>query len=352
MNCPNCGVDNRQGARFCRGCGMELAESAATGAPPIAETQETSPEEPVPSLEEPDLTAEGTTSEAEPIEFPIAEPMPVAEEVEERVHAKDDADAEIAPDVERVAVKKSKEPPVEAEEREPAIKPPEVEGDTEAETEKPSSEGEKTTAAAPIGDRGGEVPPPPHWLEEDQQAGTESQPEIEEGEFVFWRENAKGLKPLAPGTVIADRYVVVEVVDVQEATTLYYAHDLQRCWQCSFEGNASDDAFCAQCGAALDRRPSVRLMEIRNKDAEMEAGELVISRLSHEGRTFLLLAEPEPASQSRPVAQGIRLGVGQRSDPGLVRELNEDSMLTLTLAPTYESRVGPVLGLFAVADGL
>ena len=26
MNCPACGVDNREGARFCRGCGAQLLE--------------------------------------------------------------------------------------------------------------------------------------------------------------------------------------------------------------------------------------------------------------------------------------------------------------------------------------
>jgi serine/threonine protein phosphatase PrpC len=35
-----------------------------------------------------------------------------------------------------------------------------------------------------------------------------------------------------------------------------------------------------------------------------------------------------------------------------VRGLNEDSLLVMTLASTYESETGPVLGLFAVADGM
>jgi serine/threonine protein phosphatase PrpC len=78
--------------------------------------------------------------------------------------------------------------------------------------------------------------------------------------------------------------------------------------------------------------------------------------LSQEGRHFLLLAErepePEPAPEAPPQPPSIRLLVGQRSDRGQVRELDEDSLLSLTLSPTYESRTGPVLGLFAVADGM
>ncbi len=66
--------------------------------------------------------------------------------------------------------------------------------------------------------------------------------------------------------------------------------------------------------------------------------------------------EPEPEAESedtvadKPV--GIRLLVGRRSDPGELRDLNEDSILTLVMVPSYETSVGPVQGLFAVADGM
>jgi serine/threonine protein phosphatase PrpC len=71
-----------------------------------------------------------------------------------------------------------------------------------------------------------------------------------------------------------------------------------------------------------------------------------------ESRPFLLLAEPAPEPQVSPAPQRIRLVVGQRSDTGRVRELNEDSTLVLTFSPTYESQQGTVAGLFAVADGM
>ncbi len=171
------------------------------------------------------------------------------------------------------------------------------------------------------------------------------------------REASKPLSAAAPGTVIAGRFVVVEALDVHDSEILYRARDLVRCWQCSFEGNAADDTFCAQCGASLDRRPEVRLLEVQGPAAEAAAaepssGEAVAARLTDEDRFFLLLTEPEPELQAPPTAQSIRLLVGQRSDAGQVRELDEDSLLVLTVAPTYESRTGPVLGLFAVADGM
>jgi protein phosphatase len=48
----------------------------------------------------------------------------------------------------------------------------------------------------------------------------------------------------------------------------------------------------------------------------------------------------------------VRLVVGQRSVPGQVRDLNEDSLLILTLSPVFQSQSGPAVSLFAVADGM
>jgi serine/threonine protein phosphatase PrpC len=191
------------------------------------------------------------------------------------------------------------------------------------------------------------VTPRAEWLEDDE-AVVESEHDVD---FPgFWREAAEPLSPLGEGIVVADRYIVSDVLDVQEDTILYYVRDLWRCWQCGFEGNAPDEAFCAQCGASLDRKPSLRLLEVDDAAAEAPEGETVAARLAHEDRTFLLLAEPE---RKAPVERkSIRLVVGQRSDAGQVRELDEDSVLSLVMAPTYGSRTGPVLGLFAVADGM
>jgi serine/threonine protein phosphatase PrpC len=67
---------------------------------------------------------------------------------------------------------------------------------------------------------------------------------------------------------------------------------------------------------------------------------------------LLLLSNAEPKPQASQEVENIRLVMGQRSDAGQVRELDEDSLLALTLSPTYEARTRPMLGLFAVADGM
>lgn len=50
--------------------------------------------------------------------------------------------------------------------------------------------------------------------------------------------------------------------------------------------------------------------------------------------------------------QPLALAIGYASDRGQVRELDEDSVFVCTLAGVFESRIGPSLGLFIVADGM
>jgi len=64
-------------------------------------------------------------------------------------------------------------------------------------------------------------------------------------------------------------------------------------------------------------------------------------------------ARPEQTETGdTPFGQGVRHLVGYSSDAGLQRELDEDAVLILTLAPLFESHSQPSLGLYAVADGM
>ncbi|HSJ54663.1 MAG TPA: protein phosphatase 2C domain-containing protein, partial [Anaerolineae bacterium] len=199
----------------------------------------------------------------------------------------------------------------------------------------------------------GEPPPEPEEasLQAEAQAD-ELLVDLEDDDLSFWRDEAEPLQVAEAGMVVAGRYRLVEALDVQVDQILYQAEDLDRCWQCGFEGNAPRDAFCSQCGAALDTKATVRLLEVADAESAPATGEQVVERLEAEGRTFFLLARPPAEEPAQPEPRDVRLIVGQRSDAGIVRELDEDSLLTLTLAPSYESRTAPVLGLFAVADGM
>ena len=295
MNCPACGTDNREGASFCRHCGEALAGG---------------PESEAAAAAEPEPTALAANRAVEAEELPV--------------------EAEASPE----------ELPAEAE----SVQKP------AGESEAVAVEGEEAEDEAGMGEEvSGE---PEAGIPVEETEGTELPAESEVELLTFWREETEPLIPVEQQTVIADRYEIVEVLDAQKEEILYLARDSQRCWQCDFEGNIPGDAFCAQCGASLELEVEVRLLEVRDAEAEPSGGAPVAARLAHEVRTFLLLAEPEPEVETSVGPESFHLVVGQRSDPGLVRDLNEDSLLAFIFLPTYESRTGPVQGLFAVADGM
>ncbi|MFC2037677.1 protein phosphatase 2C domain-containing protein, partial [Chloroflexota bacterium] len=279
----------------------ETIEALSEEAASEAEAMEALSEEALPEVEAETPPLEEPGPEAEAVETPTEEPL-IADHLPQTVTADEDADATAAADAGASAG---------------------VEEGTEPEVEESSSE-------------------PAH----------EPRLEVEEAIAPAGLEEAQLLEPVAPGTLIAGRYVVVEALDVREGEILYHARDLRRCWQCGFEGNIPDDAFCAQCGAALDRRTDVQLLEVQDALAEPPGETVVAARLSDAGRTFLLLAEAQSEAEVVPEPQSVQLLVGQRSDAGQVRELNEDSLLVLAMAPTYESLSAPALGLFSVADGM
>jgi serine/threonine protein phosphatase PrpC len=326
MDCSACGADNREGARFCRCCGAALAEPAVARVQPTSEAPEAPSEELESTGESAQVPPEEPRAPAEATDRPPAEPEPEAE-------GAGTPSGEAAPEIGEAEALADEEAPSEGQGVEAAAP-----AETSVSGEPGRGQAVEETAVPTGGQEGEEV--------------IEPLPEPEGGEFAFWREKAEPLTPAAMGMVIADRYVLVEVLDEQDEEILYLAHDLHRCWQCGFEENASSEAFCAQCGAALDRRPEVRLLEVRGAQARPSSSETVAARLSQEGRTFLLLAGSQPPPPAPPAPQGVHLHVGQRSDPGQVRELDEDSLLVLTLAPVFESRASPALGLFALADGM
>jgi len=399
MNCPACGADNREGANFCRMCGELIPEHPQDQPTVMGKDIDVVPKEPLASADDvtvPDkeLNLEAKTATAAPIDGPPATQFPEvhAENLEAELPEGVDGEPEALSGVQAEGTSRGREP---VPEEEPVEDPSDssemevevVEGDsdqplpgTRLAAESPQIEelGLPTPPAAPGPTVPGEVEASPAKETETlpgepvtqttvTEAPAEANAEAHLADSVGEAKDRTALPEpiesgnlilLAPGTVIGGRLQIVGALDDEEDETLYLAHDLLRCWQCGFQDNEPDDAFCAQCGASRERRAQVRLLEVQNKEADPSGGEAVAARLSHEGRHFLLLAEPEvaPEAESGPkapdVPQTIRLLVGQHSDAGQVRELDEDSLLALTLTPIYESRIGPVLGLFAVADGM
>jgi len=313
MNCPACGAENREGAKFCRQCGAEMPPPEDTGemqrqfAPTshVAGETDTSPDLPT-GAEPPTAQEAGPTAQV---------PEESAAEEEPARREREDAEPSRVDDLHA--------PPAPAPEGEP----------------EPEAEGE---AVEP------ETPPPLPWDEDEEPL-----PEPED-DILFFRDEAEPLQPAELGTVIADRYRLTEVLSSSDDEILYRAEDLQRCGQCGYEDNAPDDEFCARCGASLaESRAKVLLRQVQPGQTEPYGDKMIAAHLEQDGLAFLLLAEPaEEPPPPPPAPPGVRFLVGQRSDVGRVRELDEDSLLVLTISPTYEAKTSPVLGLFAVADGM
>ncbi len=182
------------------------------------------------------------------------------------------AEAPVAPQSEEAPLMLETDPEAETE----------LAGEDEAETDEDEKDGESGTGSEDLGiEEEGETPPLP-W--DDEGEDELPLPEFDESSLSFWRQDDEPLTPVVPGMVVAGRYLVVEALDVQEDEILYHVRDLQRCWQCDYEDNAPDEAFCTQCGAALDRKVDARLWEVRDEEAEPASGEWWLSDLLHEGR--------------------------------------------------------------------
>lgn len=330
MNCPACGAENRRGARFCSNCGASLWEDEMQPSPEPGQADieeradDVGDQQPDPGTASPEEEEEAVY---EPESSKDVPPEAAKGPAEELVTGGGEVELEAAAAVE-----------FQADQEKAAV-------GTEPEDEIPTVSAEQEQAPGPAESPWEDEPPEPELP-------------AEEGDevFSFWREEVELMTPLTPDAVIAGRYAVGEALDVQENEILYQAHDLKSCWQCGFEENDPKGAFCARCGVLMDHKPEVRLLEVREAEAKPSAEKAVVARFSHENRHFLLVVEPEPKPEPipepPPEPPTIRLLVGQRSDPGQVRELDEDSLFVMTLAPTYESRTGPVLGLFVVADGM
>ena len=331
MDCPACGTENREGAKFCRGCGIRLTTVEVA---PVLNTEAAATGE---------TTGAGESLQAQ------AQEAPPAEEALSTGSAVEESAAPVPEAVKSEAMPATAaEPAPEEPVTEPTTVPAPETVPAQAAGEPVAMVEEGALAEQVEGAPGEREPLPP---EQPQPEGA-----AEEEVLAFWRDEVEPMIPVAPETVIEGRYAVVEALDVEKDEILYHAQDLMRCWQCGYDANDPQSAFCARCGVLMDRRPDVRLLEVRDAEAEQPPDRNVLARLTEGSRHFLLLGEPKPEPAPGPEVllepQAIRFLVGQRSDAGQVRELDEDSLLILTASQTYESRTGPVLGLFAVADGM
>ncbi len=334
--CANCGSENRGHASFCLSCGqrLELPDQSTRPAESAADEQSPAPVSGVPLTEDaPDLEP----SPAEPVELAEAAaqgPTPI--------------DLPVS----------GESSPASAEDDQPT---PETSGAPSDHTvELPAPEPELMATLDP--DQSGAAQParPAEEAPETNQADSDTQPSEKADEPEPPGEPM--LPPLKPGTLLGGRFEIVKLLEESPTTLLYDVIDHRRCAQCGYPDSLPEDLYCASCGAMLEsgvEPPHSHLRALR------VAGEAVIhleeeseGRIERwfesDGQLFAVLPIPAAKSQQDllPFARGVRHVVGYNSDIGRRRELDEDALLALTLAPLFESRCQPSLGLYAVADGM
>ncbi len=324
--CPQCGEDNRGKALFCLNCGADLPHAEAdTRAGPIIPAGTL--DDTLPLAESP---AGGTPpdipSAADRPPEPTAPPAAVAEEP-------DDPDA--GPDTGEITLI----------------------GRTAA--GEPNSERE-TGFSEPTPLPSKADSPPVTQLDREEAAveQEESSPPTVSGEPAAQEPlPQEALPPLEPGTVLDDRYEILALLEEDRETLLYEASDRGRCPQCGYSDALSSDQYCASCGASLadlaePPRVLLRCLQVSREAVLQSEVEEAERWFDSGGRLYAVLSASPPESVPDPFARGVKHVVGYSSDPGMQRELDEDSVLALTLAPLFESTSRPSLGLYAVADGM
>jgi serine/threonine protein phosphatase PrpC len=156
---------------------------------------------------------------------------------------------------------------------------------------------------------------------------------------------------LEMGTVIGGRYQAIELLEATDQGARYQVRDLQRCPRCQSSDNSPDQAFCASCGALMEQKAIAVMLQ---RPAEQERGPLEVEpedHLKEGGQAYWVWREMKPSPLADNTRSPMSLIVGQQSDTGLVRELDEDSLFVLVMSSTYESLTHQ-LSLSVVADGM
>ena len=308
MKCLNCGTENREAARFCKACGTQLVTSG--DAPSVLDS--TGSEVPPTLTKEPAPPSDSDVSTTEEATGPAIAPV-------EKTPGEEATFGTPALEIQPATV---------------SAKPSE---DTLQDIIAPTAE-ERVEVAKPADPIEGAVPEP-------EPAEPIQAPVPPPGDV---------LPPSPPGTVVADRYEIVELLEPGTDVNLYSAHDLAICPTCRQERDQSDNEYCSQCGFALELAESPVLCKLREALLPETLAAGLDECVFHNGRFYLSLPEEEmlalPAVEPA-FPYGMTLSVGYASDVGQ-RDLDEDSLCVFTLSGVYESVADPTLGLFIVADGM
>ena len=216
--------------------------------------------------------------------------------------------------------------------------------------EEPVANGDQMSASSPGHVDAGDAPSQLSAVPAEEVPSPDIQ-ELTDAGLLPWQDEASPWVSVELGTVLQGRYQVIEVLEGQDQEGLYRVRDLQRCPQCGFDRNTSDEAYCGSCGAAMDQRPEAMVLERAVEQLARPVEFVSEDEFDERDRHYWVWRELHKTGPLGGAEETMRFVIGQKSDTGRVRELDEDSMLALTMAYTRESVVTQH-GLFVVADGM
>ena len=153
---------------------------------------------------------------------------------------------------------------------------------------------------------------------------------------------------LSPDTILQGRFRIRRTLKNGDGKIRYDAEDLQRCGSCEGAIAEQDHRFCEQCGVEIDAKLSVTLREMDVQEDPTDT----MNVLTEGGHRYCVEASTPSVTETETPVRGLQLLVGHQSDTGQAREIDEDSVLVLNLAGLSETKSNPLVGLFAIADGI
>ncbi len=373
MLCPSCHTLNRDGARFCKSCGMSFPQEHKDAAMPVAAM-------PTPS----GASAEATTTpslstapapEPEIAQSSTAQPLPqeqsqadsTIEDITQAPTLLLSPEEMMAYHTKRWQQEISREQGGTTQDTPTSVTASEIaDQPTQAIEPLPASDltTEDTEATTDAKSTPAEAVPP----EDAPAQSVEAEPSEEEqaqqptpsltsatAATADDATTADDFPALATGTMLQGRYEVLQPVELGEHEHTYQVVDHQgyrHCWNCASEQNAEGDEFCIECGAEL-LDVVYTMHEYPTREQDNEAHVLhghIVNTFMENGYTYLV---EQPQAEQSAFPNGVHLLVATDSDAGTVRrsDPNEDSTLVLQMQRIHESMAVPV-GVFITADGM
>ena len=160
------------------------------------------------------------------------------------------------------------------------------------------------------------------------------------------------------GTFVADRYLVIEVVEADGNSLAYKVEDHGVCRSCEAEIDNNEETYCFNCGAQLHDGgatwPKLVLISLQGAPDIPSSKSVFWSNQWFEVVPGDSKAGHLDAYVHKDQSVGLSLLASQLSDVGILRagKPDEDSLVSFSYSYIADSNVATGVGLYLVADGM